>query len=169
MFLATFKAVQANTSMYEHQWLCTSRSVHHCQAPTADAFLRCRSWQPSQQKRNRKRASVKQKVNGKYLKSSDESQTWQILPPAAPNTQTYWIEFERRRRGKKVKRASIEGKLVDTGELQMVCVPKQTVCLLPTQAKECRAIWWCRRKTVFWAGSSCSALISTQKRVDTEV
>lgn len=47
--LATFKTVQPTTSMYDHQWLPTG-SVHHCQAPTADGFLRCRCWEPREEK-----------------------------------------------------------------------------------------------------------------------
>lgn len=66
-----------------------------------------------------------------------------------PTPRDIWFSLKEKKNktaAKKRKESFNRGKkLVDTSELQMVCVPKQTVCLLLTQAKQRRPIWWCWR------------------------
>lgn len=83
-------------------------------------------------------------------------------PPASRSQHPDIFDLVWKKKMEKVKRASIEGKLVDTSELQMVCVPKQTVCLLLTQAKEWRTIWWCWRNHL----PGRKLLLSTDKHTE---
>lgn len=131
-FFGIFKAIkthQANTAMCD-QHSCSAAAPH---AAAKHQQLKASWGVAAETQANRKRGKDSQNkpedVNTKYLKSSDESWTWRLHLPAAQNTQ-FFLEKNW---------ASIAWNLVDISELQMACVPNQTVCLLLTEAKKWQA------------------------------